>query len=151
MAKKINHRGHRALLFSLCSLCTLWFKTVQGNNKKFLVSCQSCLIIFKIPLDLKWIPSYFNNRVLTLNIRKILIKSHLTSARSSSHYPTSSPWMPQTCSSSVVWSGRIEAVKQSPTVRILLLAFRFKAQIHLPFLQILNYRTASIRKRLNTD
>ena len=36
MAKKINHREHRehrALLFSLCSL---WLLIVPGNNKKFL-------------------------------------------------------------------------------------------------------------------
>jgi len=38
----------------------------------------------------------------------------------------------------------VEAVQQSLSVRYLLLAFRFKALIHLPFLRILNYWTASI-------
>ncbi len=38
LAKKINHRGrggHRALLFSLCPLCALWFsEPIPGDNKK---------------------------------------------------------------------------------------------------------------------
>ena len=38
MAKKSNHRGrggHRALLFSPCPLCALWFsEPIPGDNKK---------------------------------------------------------------------------------------------------------------------
>jgi len=37
----------------------------------------------------------------------------------------------------------METVQQLLTVRILLLPFRFKALIHLPFFRILNYWTAS--------
>jgi len=43
----------------------------------------------------------------------------------------------------------MEAVQQSLLVRILLLTFRFKGLIHLPFLWSLNYRTASMKQDKN--
>ncbi|CAD6491029.1 MAG: hypothetical protein ANIMEMIM_00074 [Candidatus Argoarchaeum ethanivorans] len=54
MAKKINHRehgGHRELLFSLCTLCPLWFMTAAYNASVFIPQTK-----WKTPLT----ANYFN-------------------------------------------------------------------------------------------